>query len=124
MCDSRFVIFASKLLLAAVLVVGISIPGSANAGACATLPGANLQLTNNGLNVLSIAPANAILNRVSVFGAPPPLICRSLGAARVQLLQTSHTTGQGCVFNTLGGNTCVLRGGDGLPVELLSFRVQ
>lgn len=59
--------------------------------------------------------------------APPPipgLYSRFTAVLRVGFADpASNQTSNGCTFNCPGG-TCIVRGGDGLPVELMQFKVE
>ncbi len=68
------------------------------------------------------------------FGTNPPVLCTALtntfgsppnvlGRLKVQWAASAgNTSANGCSFNCQGG-TCRVRGGDGLPVELMEFSV-
>ena len=65
----------------------------------------------------------------SMFGPNPPTACQSVNTTTTARLTaifsmtTHNVTANGCVFNCALG-TCRVRGGDGLPVELMYFDVE
>ncbi len=65
-----------------------------------------------------------------MFGTNPPGSCQWFASPGLAILaatwpdSANNATGNGCTFNCQGGGTCRLRGGDGMPVELMDFAIE
>ena len=90
------------------------------------------QITMAGPLGLFIFQPGGGCNCGSSFGTPPTstyqYAAQGGGSCQVSLMIRFATTGQnitanGCDWNC-GGNTCTMRGGDALPVELMEFSVE
>ena len=101
----------------ACLVISAAPAPPAHAAACAYLPSAVLVLNAPKAGVNMIAAANSITALLMSSNA----FCSVFGATFASLSASPFTTAHTCSFATMGGDTCVIRGFDGLPVELLSF---
>jgi hypothetical protein len=121
---SRLVMFAGALFIAGALTA--TTPQQAAAQTCGGLAGCNgpfsffgtWYLTGNGTE----CPGGCAV--ASSSGNVTCKVGQDFGGNNLSAVMSNDTTAEFCGFNCGARGNCQMRGGDGLPVELLHFGVE
>jgi len=117
-----------RINLCALLLVVMLIPEVVKAE-CPGYSTAFTFLTGKGIAISGNSSLGAFIGTgciTGMFGSNPPTNCAvTISTLGVIFASAGHNTvANGCIFTCNGGaNVCQLRGGDGLPVELMEFSV-